>query len=183
MTSILFLLVYSCLSLLLRFHLISEKKESQQLSKLKIRNDDSLYDSCSSSYLYNNSITIIGKVAESVEEDDVKKHYSHLLSQRDNLFKNTITKKNNTKLWKRYVVYSNRVKEILEHQNKTRIASHFNSLYHISSGNVCDGCWNKQNIKIRDRNPSNGLLLRKFEGNKETTQIYTPEKRIFFIFM
>lgn len=182
MTSILFLLVYSCLSLLLRFHQISGKKESKQFSKLIIRNDDSLYDSCSRSYFYNKSNTITGKVAESVEEDDVKKHYSYLLSQRDSIFKKTITKQYNTKLWKRYVEYSIRVKEILEHQNKTRIANHFNSLYHNSSGNVCDGCWNKQNIKIRDKSPSNGLLMRKFEGNKETTLIYTPEKRIFFIF-
>ena len=55
----------------------------------------------------------------------------------------------------------------------------FNSLHYFSLENVCDGCKKEQSINILDKTLLNGLLLRKFEGNKETSVIYTPEERSF----
>ena len=86
-------------------------------------------------------------------------------------------KQSNSRLSKIYNKYAIKVNDILQQKNNTFLAKLYHSLRYKSSGIVCDGCYLKQNIKTFTKTPKNEQILRKFVGNKETLEIYTPYKR------
>ena len=167
--------------LILRYHQkTNSNNKSDNMSNLITRSDNQVLYSWSEMYFTKQSNVIKGIVLESINEKEVKRHYLYLIKKRDKIFEKIFSKKNN-KLWKRYIRYTKGVTDILEHQNETKIINHFKSLHSFSVDNVCDGCWFKQNLDTLNKTPLNGLLMRKFEGNKEISEIFTPENRFFHL--
>ena len=160
-----------------------------QIYPLRVLNRDYTYfiyprNRCSSPlslwnryYRHNQSDAIDGPVVDSVDEKHVKDHYAYLLQAREKSFENVFMKQSNSRLSKMYNMYAIKVNDILQQKNNTFLAKRFHSLRYKSSGNVCDGCYLKQNIKTFTKTPKNEQILRKFVGNKETWEIYTPYKR------
>ena len=164
--------------LILRYHQkTNSNNKSDNMSNLIIRSDNQVLYSWSEMYFNKQSNVIKGIILESIDEKEVKRHYLYLIKKRDKIFEKIISKKNNNKLWKRYIRYTKGVNDILEHQNETKIINHFKSLHYFSVDNVCDGCWYKQSLDTLNKTPFNGLLMRKYEGNKEISEIFTPENR------
>ena len=128
-------------------------------------------------YKHNQSDVINGLVVDFVNEKHVKDHYAYLLKTREKSFENVFMKQSNSRLSKIYNKYAIKVNDILQQKNNTFLDKQFQSLRYKSSGNVCDGCYLKQNIKTFTKTPKNEQILRKFVGNKETLEIYMPHKR------
>lgn len=126
---------------------------------------------------HNQSDEINGIVVDTVNEENVHDHYAYLLQIREKNFEDAFVRRSSSTLSKLYREYAYKVNTILEHQNSTSLAKQFQSLRYYSSGETCDGCFLKKNIKTFPRVPKNELLLRKFVGNRETLEIYYPNKR------
>lgn len=126
-------------------------------------------------YKHNQSEEINGIAVDSVDEENVQDHYAYLLQTREKNFENAFVEHSSSKLSKLYREYANKVNTILEYQNNTSLANKFHSLQYNSSGKTCDGCFLQMSIKTFAKVPRNELLLRKFVGNRETLEIYTPD--------
>ena len=168
-----------CISILRIYQQCFIRNEYKLHPNITVRNHKNLLNNWGDLFMKNRSHTIIGKIVKSVDEKEVKKHYLHLIKKRKKIFDYIISRKISNESWKKYIQYSKKVNDILKHQNYTYMEDRFNSLHYCSLENVCDGCKKEQSINILDKTLLNGLLLRKFEGNKETPVIYTPEERSF----
>ena len=180
MISLLLLLInIGCILILRIYQQCFISNEYKLHPNINVRNHKDLLNNWGELSMKNRSYSIIGKVVESVDEKEVKKHYLYLIKKRKKIFDFIISRKISNESWKKYIRYSKIVNDILKHQNYTYMEDRFNSLHYFSLENVCDGCKKEQSINILDKTLLNGLLLRKFEGNKETSVIYTPEERSF----
>ena len=165
-----------CFLLLKTYRLHIIRKDYSYISKIGIRCGSPI-SMWNRYYLHNQSEVINGLVVDSVDEEHVQDHYAYLLQAREKSFENVFMKQSNSRLSKIYNMYAIKVIDILQQKNNTFLAKRFHSLRYKSSGIVCDGCYLKQNIKIFTKTPKNEQILRKFVGNKETLEIYTPYKR------
>ena len=173
--SSLFLFTF-CFVLLKNHRLSITKRDNTYVSYLKIRCGSPI-SMWNRYYRHNQSDVINGLIVDSIDEKHVKDHYAYLLQAREKSFENVFMKQSNSRLSKMYNMYAIKVNDILQQKNNTFLAKRFHSLRYKSSGNVCDGCYLKQNIKTFTKTPKNEQILRKFVGNKETWEIYTPYKR------
>ena len=165
-----------CFLLLKTYRLHIIRKDYSYISKIGIRCGSPI-SMWNRYYLHNQSDVISGLVVDSVDEEHVQDHYAYLLQAREKSFENVFMKQSNSRLSKIYNKYAIKVNDILQQKNNTFLAKLYHSLRYKSSGNVCDGCYFKQNIKTFTKTPKNEQILRKFVGNKETLEIYMPYKR------
>lgn len=168
--------IICCLKLLEIYPLSVSTKDYAKVSRLEIRYGSPI-SMWTRYFRHNQSDEINGVVVDTVNERHVKDHYAYLLQTREKNFEDAFVRRSSSTLSKLYREYAYKVNTILEHQNSTSLAKQFQSLRYYSSGETCDGCFLKKNIKPFARVPKNELLLRKFVGNRETLEIYYPNKR------
>ena len=173
----LFLFIFAyCLLLLRGARIDKTSKDYAYVSVLSVRCGEPI-SMWNRYFKHNQSDVINGIAVDSVDEKLVRDHYAYLIQTREKNFENAFVKHTSYKLSKLYREYANKVNTILEYQNNTSLAREFHSLQYYSSDKACDGCFLKISIKTFAKVPKNGLLLRKFVGNQETLEIYTPDKR------
>ena len=171
----LFVIIY-CLKLLEVYPLSVSTKDFTKVSHLEIRYGSPI-SMWNRYFKHNQSDVINGIAVDSVDERLVRDHYAYLIQTREKNFEDTFVRQSSSKLSKLYREYANKVNTILEYQNNTSLAMKFHSLRYNSSYKACDGCFLKISVKTFAKVPRNELLLRKFVGNRETLEIYTPDKR------
>ena len=171
-----------CLLLLRSLRVGKTFKEYAYVSVLSVRCGESI-SLWNRYFKQNQSDAINGIVVDSVDERLVRDHYAYLLQTREKNFENVFVNHSSYKLSKLYREYANKVNTIMEYQNNTSLAREFHSLRYNSSNKACDGCYLKMSIKTFAKVPRNGLLLRKFVGNRETLEIYTPDIRKYGLCM
>ena len=173
----LFLFIFAyCLLLLRSIRLDKTTKDYAYVSVLSFRCGEPI-SMWNRFYKHNQSDVINGIVVDKVDEETVQDHYAYLLQTNNKNFEDAFVMQSNSKLSKLYRAYAYKVNTILEHQNSTSLAKKFHSLRNNSSGETCDGCFLKMRIKTFAKIPRNELLLRKFIGNRETLEIFTPKRR------
>ena len=173
----LFLFIFAyCLLLLRSVRIDKTSMDYAYVSVISVRCGESI-SMWNRFYKQNQSEEINGIAVDSVDEENVQDHYAYLLQTREKNFENAFVEHSSSKLSKLYREYANKVNTILEYQNNTSLANKFHSLQYNSSGKTCDGCFLQMSIKTFAKVPRNELLLRKFVGNRETLEIYTPDTR------
>lgn len=169
-------IIICCLKLFEVYPLSASTKDYTRVSHLEIRYGSPI-SMWNRYFKHNQSDEINGIVVDTVNEKLVKDHYAYLLQTREKNFEDAFVRQSSSKLALLYRAYANKVNTILEHQNNTSLAKKFRSLRDYSSGKTCDGCFFKKSIKTFAKVPRNDMLLRKFIGNRETLELYTPDKR------
>ena len=173
----LFLFIFAyCLLLLKSVRIDKTSKDYTYVSVISVRCGEPM-SMWNRFHKQNQSEEIKGIVVDSVDEENVHDHYAYLIQTREKNFENAFVRQSSSKLSKLYREYANKVNTILEYQNNTSLAREFHSLRYNSSDKACDGCFLRMSIKTFAKVPKNELLLRKFVGNRETLEIYTPDKR------
>lgn len=177
------ILLFSSWIILSRYHQqFKTKQEYKYLSAILLRRDTyDLLQLCNMSTYSNQDSIIRGLIVDYVDEADVKSHYSSLLNTRDNMFESILLKLGNRRLRKQYVQYAKKIKKVLNCPNCTSLKAKYNALRYYSEKTRFEGCWYPHTLETLNKPISNNQMIRKFIGNKETTIIYTPEKRMFAV--
>lgn len=125
----------------------------------------------------NNKSIITGTVVESVSQEKAVDTYLQLQKRRDKWISNFIRDNCNAPTKHEYCSIPLHLKKTLDNSKSTNLKSEYKKLYALNKENHLTNI-SVINSKITECfHSTDRVVIRKFEGNKETKMIYTPDHR------
>ena len=124
---------------------------------------------------YGGSIT--GTIVESVSQEEAVDTYLQLQKRRDKWIKNYISENCDAPTKHDYCSIPLHLKKVLDNSKPTNLKSQYEESFSLKEGKRYINNTIMKSAITECVNSKYGVVIRKFEGNRETKLIYTPAHR------
>ena len=127
---------------------------------------------------YSGNIT--GTIVESVSQEEAVDTYLQLQKRRDKWIKNYISENCDAPTKHDYCSIPLHLKKVLDNSKPTNLKSQYEESFSLKEGKRYINNTIMKSAITECVNSKYGVVIRKFEGNRETRMIYTPAHRSRF---